>query len=233
MIRWAYMEHTSHFAGDQKVGRSIFDGLDRWLVRCLLHRIPPWIETYHLTLLTIPWSIGIVVASALAQSDFRWLWIASACIVLQYLSDLLDGKLGKLRGTGLIRWGYYMDHFLDYVFLSSIIIGYAFLFPVEYHLPLLLVLAVLGAFMVSTFLAFAATNAFRIEHLGIGPTEVRVGFVIVNTLLIIFGKTYLAWSLPLALIGACIGLVVIVYRTQRELWRDDLARKASAGERTM
>lgn len=219
------------FGGDQKVGRSALHRLDTWLVRHLLHRIPPWIETYHLTLCTILWSAGIIIAGALAAGDYRWLWVTSACIVLQYLTDLLDGKLGKARGTGLIRWGYYMDHFLDHVFLASIIIGYAMLMPLEHHRTLLIVLAVLGAFMTSTFLAFAATNAFRIEHLGIGPTEIRIGFIVINTLLVVFGKTYLAWSLPLALVGALSGLVVVVVRTQRELWRDDLARKAAAEER--
>jgi hypothetical protein len=54
---------------------------------------------------------------------------------MQYVTDHYDGKIGKYRNTGLVRWGYYMDHLLDYVFLCSIIIGYAFILPEKSRLP--------------------------------------------------------------------------------------------------
>jgi phosphatidylglycerophosphate synthase len=30
-------------------------------------------------------------------------------IVFQYITDLLDGEIGRKRNTGLIKWGFYMD----------------------------------------------------------------------------------------------------------------------------
>ncbi len=108
------------FAGDKKVGYSLFGKLEQRLVKAYVGRIPSFIETYHLTLTTLLWSMAIVGFSYLAQFNIHWMWLTSVMIIFQYLTDLFDGAVGRLRNTGLIRWGYYMDHFLDYIFLSLV-----------------------------------------------------------------------------------------------------------------
>ncbi len=213
------------FAGDKKVGQSILYSAERKFIDWAAPRVPKTIETYHLTLLTIPICLGIVGFSFLAKSDINWFWCVSILIVLQWVTDSLDGTVGRLRNTGLVKWGYYMDHFLDYIFLCSILVGYALLLPEKFLYFQFFILAIFGSFMVNSFLAFATTNRFRIEHLGIGPTELRLVFVAVNTMLIIFGKTYLGWTLPTILILSVLGLIFVVYRTQREIWDIDMKAK--------
>lgn len=213
------------FAGDKKVGRSILYFAERRFIDWAAPRVPKSIETYHLTLLTIPISLGIVGFSYLAQFEIGWFWGVSILIALQWITDSLDGSVGRLRGTGLVKWGYYMDHFLDYIFLCSILIGYALLLPGDFLYFQFFLLAIFGSFMVNSYLAFAATNRFRIEHLGIGPTEIRLVFIGVNTALIIFGKTYLGWALPAILALSVLSLIVVVYRTQKEIWRIDMEAK--------
>ncbi len=115
------------FAGDKKKGDWLLAKAEKRMVTWLVPRVPPIIETYHLTLLTLLWSIGIVACSLLARENINWLWGVSLFIFLQYMSDVLDGAVGRYRETGLVKWGYYMDHLLDYVFLASVIVGYAFL----------------------------------------------------------------------------------------------------------
>ena len=39
--------------------------------------------------------------------------------------------------------------------------------------------------MAVSFLSFAATNQFQIAYYGIGPTEIRIGYVALNTLSLI------------------------------------------------
>ena len=214
------------FKGDKKKGESILSSLENKLVAKYIDKIPKGIETYHLTLTTIVWSVLIVVFSALAaQYNIHWLWGASVCIVLQYITDLFDGKIGMKRNTGLVKWGYYMDHFLDYIFLCSILIGYSFIVPPKDDYYLFFILALLGGFMVNSYLGFATLNEFKITYLKIGPTEARLMFIIINTLFIIFGKTYLAWSLPFSLIFSFIGLIIVVYRTQKYIWEIDMDNK--------
>jgi phosphatidylglycerophosphate synthase len=97
--------------------------------------------------------------------------------------------------------------------------------PDSYKYLQFFLLAIFGAFMVNSFLAFAASNKFRISYLGIGPTEVRLMFIAVNTLLIFLGKTHLAGALPYVLVASVFGLCVVVYRTQKELWQIDMEAK--------
>lgn len=213
------------FAGDKKKGESIFYGIENKFRDKYVSKIPPYIETYHLTLTTILWSLLIIFFSFLAKENLHWLWGVSVCIFLQYITDLFDGAVGRFRKTGLIKWGYYMDHFLDYIFLCSILIGYSFILPIEFMYILLFILAIFGAFMVNSYLSFAATNEFKIAYLKIGPTEVRLIFIIINTLLIIFGKTYMAKALPYILGFSIIGLIIVVYRTQKYIWKMDMKNK--------
>jgi phosphatidylglycerophosphate synthase len=149
----------------------------------------------------------------------------NVCIVGQYITDLLDGAVGRARNTGLKLWGYYVDHFLDYIFLGAIFFGYAVLLPAVYHKMILFTLIMFAGFMVHAFLEFACTNRFRISYLGIGPTEVRLLFIVINVLLIVFGKTYLAAALPYVVTGSLFGLFITVYRTARKLWKMDMEEK--------
>ena len=135
------MTETPEFAGAHKTNTSFLSPLERRLAPIVVPRIPKWLETYHLTMLTLVWSLMILVFSFLAARNIRWLWMVSVMIALQWLTDHYDGKVGKYRNTGLVRWGYYMDHLFDYFFLCSILIGYSFILPERASFQLLLMLA--------------------------------------------------------------------------------------------
>ena len=215
------------FAGASKINTSFLKPLERRLEPIVLPRIPRWIESYHLTMLMVVWCLGILGFSYLATNDIRWLWAVSVMIVLQYVTDHYDGKLGKYRGTGLPRWGYYMDHLLDYFFLASVIIGYAFILPERSRFQLVLMLALFGAYDMSTFLAFAATEELKISYLKFGPTEFRVALVVINALLIRYGTGQMISGLKYVNAGAVVGLCLLVYKTHKKIWRIDMARKHS------
>jgi len=219
------MTETQEFAGAYKSNNSFLTPLERRLAPIVLPRIPAWIETYHLTLLTLLWSAMILIFSYIARNDLRWLSLVSICIFLQYLTDHYDGKIGKYRNTGLVRWGYYMDHLLDYLFLCSVIIGYAFVLPERSRYQILFTLAIFVGFEMSTFLAFAATDKLKISYLKFGPTEFRLALIITNTLLIRYGTRPMASGLKYVNIGGAIGLALVVYRTHRLIWQLDMTNK--------
>ncbi len=215
------------FAGDKKKGDWIFAKAEKRLVNWMVPHVPPFLETYHLTMLTIVWSIGIVAFSFLATKNINWLWGVSSFVFLQYITDVLDGAVGRYRDTGLVKWGYYMDHFLDYVFLASVIVGYALIFsniPWYWFMGLL---ALGGAFMANMFLSFAATNEFRISVLKIGPTEARIFFILVNTAIILLGIGWIEIALPIFSVGLVVALIVLVVRTQKTIWKIDMDLKKS------
>jgi phosphatidylglycerophosphate synthase len=143
-------------------------------------------------------------------------------IFLQWVTDHYDGKVGKYRNTGLVRWGYYMDHLLDYFFLCSILLGYAFILPESSRFQLLLMLALFAAFDFSTFLAFSATDKLKISYLKFGPTEFRLALIVVNALLIKFGTKHMIGGLKWVNAGAVVGLCVLIYTTQKRIWQLDM-----------
>lgn len=221
------MMMSEQFAGAEKVGESILAPLEHRLARAVLPRIPNWLQTDHLTWMTLVWCALIVGLSALAAGDRRWLWAVSLMVALQYVTDFFDGKLGKYRQTGLVKWGFYMDHFLDYVFLCSLLIGYSFLLSPAGRLHLLFVLAVFAGFMVNSFLTFAATSRFDINFFKFGPTEFRIAIIVINALVVGYGTRGMERALPYVAAGGLVGLSVLVFRTQRVIRAIDFAAKNS------
>lgn len=213
------------FAGAGKSNSGLLVPLERRLARFVLPRIPRWLETYHLTLLTPVWSILIVVFGYFAATNLRWLWIVNLMIVLHYFTDHFDGKLGKYRNTGLRKWGFYMDHLFDYGFVCSILIGYSFLIPQKSVFSMMLVLCVFSAFMFHTFLMLAATDEFKVSFSVFGPTELRIALIVINIFMIKFGTRGLKGSLPWVAFGGVIALSLLAFIAQRKLWRIDMQNK--------
>jgi phosphatidylglycerophosphate synthase len=216
---------AQYFAGADKTNTSFLAPLERKLAPLVIPRIPTWVETQHLTMLTLLWSGLIIFFSYLAARNLRWLWMVSLMIALQWVTDHYDGKVGKYRNTGLVRWGYYMDHLLDYIFLCSILIGYALILPERSRFQLLLMLALFAAYDFSTFLAFAAMDKLKISYLKFGPTEFRLALIVINGLLITFGTKHMINGLKWVNGGAAIGLAFLIYGTQKKIWQLDMQGK--------
>ncbi len=213
------------FGGDKKIGRSLLSTPEQALVAWGTPRIPGYIETYHLTMLTLVWSFLNPVFGYLAQSNLQWLWMVCVMIVFQYMTDIFDGAVGRRRNTGLIKWGFYMDHFLDYVFLCSLILTGYIVAPAGLGAYFILLLFLTGGFMVSSFLSFAATNQFQIYYFGFGPTEMRIVFVFMNIVIIFTGTDHFTVTVPFACLICFIGLIVKVFHTGTNLWRIDMEEK--------
>lgn len=213
------------FGGDKKVGHSLLSKPENRLKNWAVPNIPHWLETYHLTLLTIFWSLANIVLSFYAQSNPTFLWLVSLMIVLQYLTDLFDGETGRQRNTGLIKWGFYMDHFLDYIFICSLVfVGYM-ISPVGLEIYCFGLVVILGGYMVNSFLSFGATNEFQIFYYGIGPTEMRVVFILINTFIIFFGTSRFNILLPTVVVVCFLGLIINTFQIQKKLWALDMQAK--------
>ena len=220
------MDSKGQFQGDKKLPlKSPLAKVERRFIDYCVPGFPRWVEGYHLTLATILWSAGLIVSGCLAKQDLRWLWLASGMLFMQWFTDSFDGALGRYRDTGIPKWGFYMDHFLDFIFMCGVLLGYALLFEGACRNIFFILVPIYGAFMVNSYLSFAATNEFKITFLGIGPTEVRLLLIILNTIIIIFGTAFVKKVLPVIPVFTMIALVVIVYRTQKYIWRIDMEDK--------
>lgn len=222
------MMKQQRFQGDKKLPmNSLLGSLEKRLIAATVRKFPGWIEGYHLTMMTLLWSCGLIGFGYLAQYNRHWLWLSSLMIFLQWFTDSYDGALGRFRDTGIPKWGYYMDHLLDYLFLCSVMIGCSFQLHSTSRPWLYVILLVFIGFMINSFLSFAATNEFKITFLGCGPTEMRLFFILINTAIIFFGAVFLEKSLPVVLFLSCGLFVVVTFRTQKYIWQIDMRDKAS------
>ena len=219
-------DRKGDFTGDRKIPlKSPLAGIEKVFVQRAVAWFPRWIEGYHLTLTTILWSAGIMAFGFLARGNVHWLWGASLMLVLQWFTDSLDGALGRRRNTGIPRWGFYMDHFLDFVFMACVFLQYVFLVGEPARYMLVAWAFVYVAIETSSWLAFAAEGEFKITYLGVGPTEIRALFVLVNALVVLFGVHWFEKALPYALGVSVVLCCVIVFRTQSHIWRIDMREK--------
>ena len=220
------MYSKEKFHGDKKLPlKSPLAKAEKRFIDYCVPRFPTWIEGYHLTLTTVLWSAGLIFSGYLAKQDLGWLWFASGMLFMQWFTDSFDGALGRYRDTGIPKWGFYMDHFLDFIFMCSILIGYAVLFEGLYRNIFLVLIPIFGAFMVNSYLSFAATTEFKITFLGMGPTELRLLIIILNTMIIIFGTGFVKKTLPFIPLFTMIALVIVIYRTQKYIWQIDMEDK--------
>lgn len=176
---------------------------------------------------TLVWSGLTILFGWLAADTPAWLWAMSVLVFGQWLTDSFDGTLGRTRGEGLVKWGFFMDHLLDLIFAGSIVIGYSFIAPGGTGFLFSLLLLVTCAMMAVSFLSFAATNQFQIAYYGLGPTEIRISYIALNAFVFFAGPEVFWWGVPVVLALNVIALTVLVWQTHKNLWAIDKAALAA------
>ena len=68
-----------------------------------------------------------------------------------------------------------------------------------------------------------------IAHHGIGPTEIRIGYIALNTIVFFAGNEIFWWGVPLVLAGNVVVMTLLVWQTHKQLWAID---KAALAERS-
>lgn len=220
-------DNPQTFAGDKKHGQSILGPAERKLIDFCVPKLPQWLRSWQLTMTTLLWSTLTVLFGWLADGQRGWLFAMSVVVFGQWVTDSFDGTLGRTRGEGLVKWGFFMDHFLDLLFAGSIVIGYSFIAPEGAAFLFYLLLLVTCAMMAVSFLSFAATNQFQIAYYGLGPTEIRIGYIALNTFVFFVGESVFWWGVPVILALNVFALTILVWQTHKNLWAIDKAALAA------
>ncbi|MGH7505170.1 MAG: CDP-alcohol phosphatidyltransferase family protein [Longimicrobiales bacterium] len=160
--------------------------LERKLLPRLAAALPPWVTPDHLTLLGLIASTGIGIAYFLSNRNEVWLWLASALLVVNWFGDSLDGTLARFRRIERPRYGFYLDHLMDAYSTFMIGMGLGF----SPYMLLAVGLAIVIAYLLLSINVYLETHVFGEFNLGyalIGPTEVRVILILLNTLALEWG----------------------------------------------
>jgi phosphatidylglycerophosphate synthase len=156
-----------------RINNGLLAGAEKRALVWMAHRLPPRVNSDHLTMLALLAMAGAGAAFWAA----RW-WLPSLlgvvlALAVNWFGDSLDGTLARVRRHERPRYGFYVDHVLDILGISLLLAGLAlsgFMTPV-------VAMAVLAAYLLvaaEVFLATAVRAEFRMSCFGVGPTELRI-----------------------------------------------------------
>jgi len=216
---------TKDTTGGQRELTFLLAGVERRILVRLAARVPRSIRSNHLTALGTIAAAGAGAAYALTHYSPAWLWVASLMLVINWLGDSLDGTLARVRGTQRPKYGYYVDHVVDAFSTTVIGLGIGLSPYVNLGLALGLVVVYL-ALSINVYLESSVFGVFKISYGRIGPTEVRLLLVLLNTTLALAalwevkGPWSIAlvanWTLAILLTGM---VALFVGRFARNLYR--------------
>jgi len=177
--------------------------------------LPCWISSDHLTILGIIAAIIISLGYILTWYSSWWLMLANFGFLLHWWADSLDGTLARVRHEEREQYGYFVDHICDA--FSTVIILMAFGFSPLMRLDVGLFLAI-GYLMLNIYAHVGAYSEgiFRLSYAKLGPTEVRILVVIVNTILIFWNPVVFIlnqnpWTIIDIVGGLMAGLFLLVF----------------------
>jgi archaetidylinositol phosphate synthase len=153
--------------------RSLLAAVEKRLLLRIAGHLPASMHSDHLTVLALAAMAMVGVSFWLARWNSDWLWVVVAALAINWFGDSLDGTLARLRRVERPRYGFYVDHVLDIVGITFLLIGLAcsgFMTPVIALSLLVAYLLVSG----EVFLATAVRSVFRMSFAGFGPTELRI-----------------------------------------------------------
>jgi archaetidylinositol phosphate synthase len=208
---------------------------EKRLLRWIAARLPRWILPDDLTALGVAAAVGVAIAYQLSNESLDWLWVASAMLVVQWLGDSLDGTLARVRRIERPTYGFYLDHLVDAIATAAIGIGLGLSPFMLLSVGTLIVVAYL-ILSINVYLESFAFNRFSIGYGKIGPTEIRLILIALNTALALgLGLDFRLVGLDMTVfdvVGIGIASVMIALLLGRSLRNlRELARKEPAASR--
>ena len=197
----------------KRTSEFILAPFERYALPRLAAALPRWVVPDHLTGLGLLASTFIALAYMLSNRDPLWLWAASAALVVQWFGDSLDGTLARYRKIERPRYGYYLDHLTDAYSTLAIGLGLG-LSP---YMLLSVGLAVVTAYLILSINVYLETYVFEefsFSYGRLGPTEVRVLLILLNTFAFVAGPRYFTlWDIDMTVVdvvGAFIALGMLI-----------------------
>ncbi|PKQ20498.1 MAG: CDP-alcohol phosphatidyltransferase [Actinobacteria bacterium HGW-Actinobacteria-6] len=174
----------------KRVNDMLLGPLERPALQWLAARMPAWVTPDVLTGIGVIAAIMIFAGYWLSSLSVWWLWFVNLGFVLNWFGDSLDGTLARFRKIERPKFGFYIDHTVDAVaeFLTIIGIGMSPFLRLDIS-----AFALIGYLLVSVhvYVRTCVDGVFKISYGTMGPTEMRVIIMIVNTAIFFAPKFFL------------------------------------------
>ena len=162
-----------------RIQTSILNPLEKKVLVWLAERMPAWVTSDMLTLVGFLGAIVMATGYALANLNLSWLWLSCLGLLINWFGDSLDGSLARVRNTQRKTYGFYIDHNVDVINETIMFVGVGLSPLVNMSFAML---ALIAYFMLSIYVYIDChlKGEMRLTYAGMGPTEFRLGLIIVN-----------------------------------------------------
>ncbi|MFW6134170.1 MAG: CDP-alcohol phosphatidyltransferase family protein [Elusimicrobiota bacterium] len=196
--------------------------------------LPGWVTPDILTALGLFSALVIAGGYILTFYSREWIFLSSAGLILHWFADSLDGTLARVRKIERENYGYFVDHISDVATVLLLCAGLGLSPLMNMRTALLLAIGYL-LLNIYTHIDIHTEGVFRLSYGRLGPTEVRIVIIILNSIvyfwnpfiLKIKGIMLTALDLGGAVIGAILYMIFIVVsiKTAIRLDRIDKTKK--------
>lgn len=218
----------ANFVNAVRLQTSVLSGVEGRVLPWLAARMPARINSDHLTGLAGVAMLGAGLSYAAAPFWPAAILLVNVWLAINWFGDSLDGTLARVRRKQRPRYGFYVDHALDCVGSTALLVGLG----LSGYMHLAPALALLTAYLLvsaETYLATYTRQTFRMSFLGVGPTELRILLAAGNIAafqrpeIALFGHTYLWFDLAAVVgtVGLGAALVAAIVRNTRALYREE------------
>ena len=166
----------------RRVNDILLGPLERPALKWLAAHMPAWVTPDICTITGLLGSVLIALSYVLSFYDRNFLWLASFGFLVNWFGDSLDGTLARYRRIERPVYGFFVDHTMDALSATVIFLGLGMTPYVSFNIACLALIAYL-LLSVLVFLRTSVVGEFQISYSMLGPTEIRLFAVLLNTIM--------------------------------------------------
>ena len=202
-----------------RINDILLGSLERPALKWMAERLPAWVMPDPMTVLGVIASLLVLFAYTMAgRGELKgnpWLHVASLGFFLNWVGDSLDGTLARYRHIERPNYGFFIDHSVDGITATAMFLGLGFAHISSFEMGAMGLVGYLLA-MIHTYLKTHVTGVFEMTSMKLGPTEIRLIAIMVNTYIFFAGNPTV--NTPLfgvqtvgTIVLGCIALILGIY----------------------
>lgn len=183
----------------ERVNDILLGRLERPVLKWLASHSPNWMNPDIYTAIGVLGSVVILTGYILSRFNPAYFWLATFGFFLNWYGDSLDGTLARYRHIERPVYGFYIDHTTDAFSQVLIFVGLGLSPYVNFNIACL----TLVAYLLLSVLVYVRTytvGEFKISYGKLGPTEVRLLAVLLNTAMFYYGEQ--TWRIEAGILGS-------------------------------
>jgi phosphatidylglycerophosphate synthase len=174
----------------KRVNETLLGPLEKPVLLWIARHTPAGIGSDTMTLIGIVGTGIVLMGYGLSHLEAGFLWVASGGFLINWFGDSMDGTLARYRNAERPKYGFFVDHLVDAGSQVVIFVGMGISPYVQLDYACL---ALAGYLLLSIYAYVNAfvTGEFRISYIKLGPTEMRLIAISLNTAAFFFGNPIL------------------------------------------